>query len=531
MPEGAVKEKTERDPLRSATLAKGLEILNFISAHSNPLRLREIVSGLELTKPTAHRILATLADYGFVRYNKDAATYQLGMRLFEMSRRVWQDFDLRGAAAAEMSRLSELTGETIELALIAEDHGTLLDRIGGVQESGGTERLGQAISLWTTAIGKALVAGINYDARQALLDALTPAQVERTRFATLADLAGHLDLVNARGYALELEEEKPGQVGVAAPILDHRGLTVAAIGLTGPANRLSRERLHELGPTLIEATRRASLRAGGSPGRSRPWPSRPRRCPPAVSIAANTRNLVGESPVWDAGARSIVLGRYLQAGDLLVGPRSGDRREHALERDDRLRSRFIPMACLLPANPASRFIDRKTGALIALGWSSRRCNSHQPLQRRQMRQPRPLLGWHACAKPEIGGRIALSHGRRQSLRHDGNRPDAAERTGWSPDDRLMYVTDTAQRTIFVYDFDPEAGTIDEPQALRGLSQACQRRSRWADRRRGAISGWRSGTAGGLSASRRTAGWIARSSCPCPGRQAVPLRGTIRASST
>lgn len=87
---------------RSATLAKGLDILNFLGAASEPQSLRQVMTGLGMTKPTAHRLLATLADHGMVRFDPVENTYRLGMRLFELSRQVWQDFDLRGSAMAEM---------------------------------------------------------------------------------------------------------------------------------------------------------------------------------------------------------------------------------------------------------------------------------------------------------------------------------------------------------------------------------------------------------------------------------------------
>ena len=70
---------------RSATLAKGLQILDFIAIENKPVLLRQVTAELELTKPTAHRLLATLVDYGLVRFDPTDNTYSLGMRLFELS--------------------------------------------------------------------------------------------------------------------------------------------------------------------------------------------------------------------------------------------------------------------------------------------------------------------------------------------------------------------------------------------------------------------------------------------------------------
>ena len=72
MAEGSMKA-------RSATLAKGLEILSFVGAQKRPVSLRDVMTGLGMTKPTAHRLLATLVDHGMIRYEAAEATYRLGM--------------------------------------------------------------------------------------------------------------------------------------------------------------------------------------------------------------------------------------------------------------------------------------------------------------------------------------------------------------------------------------------------------------------------------------------------------------------
>ena len=96
---------------RSATLAKGLELLNILESSTNSMKLAEVAKIANLTKPTTHRLLSTLVDYGMIRFDSNTQDYRLGMRLFELSRKVWDEFDLRGSASAEMLKLNEITGE------------------------------------------------------------------------------------------------------------------------------------------------------------------------------------------------------------------------------------------------------------------------------------------------------------------------------------------------------------------------------------------------------------------------------------
>ena len=141
---------------RSATLAKGLKILNFLGSNVTPQSLRQVMAGLGMTKPTAHRLLATLADHGMVRFDSTTNTYRLGMRLFELSRQVWQDFDLRGSASTEMQKLQIQSGETVSLAILTPDGGVYIDEFQSNHHIREQSRVGQRVSKWSSAIGKAM---------------------------------------------------------------------------------------------------------------------------------------------------------------------------------------------------------------------------------------------------------------------------------------------------------------------------------------------------------------------------------------
>ena len=290
---------------RSATLAKGLAVLDFVGSSSAPVSLRQVMAGLELTKPTAHRLLATLVDYGMVRFDSTDNSYRLGMRLFELSRQVWEDFDLRGSATAEMQKLQSETGETISLAVLTPDGGVYIDELQSSHHVRERPRIGRRISKWSSAIGKALISGLSYDERMSQQEADRTEILSSGRYQDLAALNRHLDLVNARGYAVDIEENIPGISSVAAPIVDHRGITIAALGLSGSSQRLNRDTLHRLGPAVIEATRMASLKAGGAPRpvSNAPMPGSLQQ--PRFELLADVQNLIGESPAKSLDGRTI----------------------------------------------------------------------------------------------------------------------------------------------------------------------------------------------------------------------------------
>jgi DNA-binding IclR family transcriptional regulator len=83
-----------------------------------------------------------------------------------------------------------------------------------------------------------------------------------------AALTVELAKIRARGYATDDEEYELGVRGIASPIRDDSGNSVAAVGVSGPAQRLTKNRLRALAGHVKDAAKAISLRLGGdvSPG-------------------------------------------------------------------------------------------------------------------------------------------------------------------------------------------------------------------------------------------------------------------------
>lgn len=444
---------------RSATLAKGLKILDILGANGTPMRLREISQTAKLTKATTHRLLSTLVDHGLVRYDERTYEFRLGMRLFELSRQVWEEFDLRGSAVPEMTKLNELTGEAVGLAIINDSEGIYIDEIASRHHIRERNRIGQRIPLWQTAIGKVLIAGMQYDARTALVDKIDAKEISNSRFASTEALMAHLDLVNARGYAIEVEEHINGIMGVAAPIVDHRGISVAAMGLTGPTERLSRDKLHELGPTVIEATRRASLQAGGAP---RPVSKVQKPVAPVsdgVSILVEMKNLIGECPVFDKKSNQLFwvdickpsIYRYQLDNNELNSFSFGEM-VTALD--------VVESGLIIASQSGLKLVDHSNCDLIQdFGHPERHIPTNRFNDGKCDSRGRFWVGTMAFNLSRNAGSLYRCDpdGTINRMEENLTLPNGM---GWSPDNETMYFIDTADRRIYAYDFNEEYGSIE-----------------------------------------------------------------------
>jgi IclR family transcriptional regulator, KDG regulon repressor len=122
--------------------------------------------------------------------------------------------------------------------------------------------IGKEIPIHCTALGKALIAHLSPEEVAVLLEQKTLTRYTPRTITSLRELIPHLEGVLERGYATDEEEFNPGVQCLAAPIKDHRGKVVAAVGISGPSIRVTLDRMPELGSNVLEIAQQISHRIG-----------------------------------------------------------------------------------------------------------------------------------------------------------------------------------------------------------------------------------------------------------------------------
>ncbi|MEM7566045.1 MAG: SMP-30/gluconolactonase/LRE family protein [Pseudomonadota bacterium] len=444
-------------------LQRGLQILNLIASSDGSMRFTALLDASGLPKGTLHRILQTLVDERYLSFDERRQTYALGSKPFQLAHRVWDRFDLRGAAEPELERLAELTGETVRLGILDGDSVLYIDQRDMPRPVRLSNGVGARMAIHATALGKAMAAHLPGSARQRLLAERDLEGFTDQTITLKGDLDQQLNIVKARGYALSVGEQHDDISAVAAAVLDHRAQPLGAIGIAGPSYRMTPDRLHGLGREVIEAARRIAGNIGEL----------------AMSIAVNPRPLdavrgdvacplpgedfLGEGPFWDAPAGQLHWVDILAPGIVSGNPATGTRS-------------FRPMPELVGVA-----IPKRSGGFVCATETGIKAIS-------------PSGGIATLANPEADrpgnrfndgkcdsrgrlwvGSLAINTepGRGQLWRVEAD--GAATRIeddvhianglGWSPDDATFYFTDSGRRTIWAYDFDAEAGTIANKRAL------------------------------------------------------------------
>jgi DNA-binding IclR family transcriptional regulator len=123
-------------------------------------------------------------------------------------------------------------------------------------------RIGAAVPLYCTAVGKIMLAYMPEEERERMLPQLGLKRLTPNTVGNLQELEAELCRVRKNGYACDLEEHELHIRCAAAPIWDHAGVVNASLSITAPMVRMSVTRLRQLAPLIQTAGLQISRELG-----------------------------------------------------------------------------------------------------------------------------------------------------------------------------------------------------------------------------------------------------------------------------
>jgi DNA-binding IclR family transcriptional regulator len=217
------------------SIERAAAVLRLLGSTDRPLGLNEIAAALDLARPTAHGIVRTLREVGFVEQDL-SARYLLGGALRELGRGGWDRHDLRARAMNWADSLAGSTGLAVQVGVPDDRAVRLVHHVFRPDGSAQRIRTGEEQPLHATALGKCLLAFAPV-ATPPPRDLLLTRYTGRT-CATVAALSAHLATARRRGWAGDAGEFEPGVGGAAAALRGSGGLVAGAIGVVGPVEEL-----------------------------------------------------------------------------------------------------------------------------------------------------------------------------------------------------------------------------------------------------------------------------------------------------
>ncbi len=260
-----------KDVLRASgqvqSLSRALKLLNALSYHGSGLSLSEVAQEVGLPNSTAHRLLTTLQNERYVRFDNERSVWLIGVQAFRVGSAFVRSRDLVTIARPYMRRLMEQSGETVNLGIADRGEVVYLAQVECHKMMRAIAGPGGRARTHCSGVGKAILSSLPGEAARKMLQGRELTRETTHTHTTIDDLFKDLDLCAQRGYAIDDEENAIGLRCVASTIFDEHGEPLGAISVSGPSARVTDQRIQVLGDLVNRIASDITVELGGVPRR------------------------------------------------------------------------------------------------------------------------------------------------------------------------------------------------------------------------------------------------------------------------
>ena len=244
------------------SLDRALDILGEL-AKDDGATLSELAERAGQAATTTYRVLSTFQKHGIVDFEEDGQVWKIGAQAFRIGSVFLNRTALLAVTRPFMQRLMRETGETANLGVERDEKVMFISQVETPQTIRAFFPPGTLSAMHGSGIGKALLAHFPPDRSEAMLKRQGMAPMTANTITELATMLHEFDRIRAQGYSVDDEEAVEGMRCVAAPVMNAWGEPVAGLSVSGPAFRLTRARLGEVGRIVRELAAAATRAMGG----------------------------------------------------------------------------------------------------------------------------------------------------------------------------------------------------------------------------------------------------------------------------
>lgn len=250
----------ENEEKQMSAVGRTLAILEALSK-AESINLEQLAKSTSLPKATLLRFLSTLVTLGYVSRD-DGDKYHLTLKMFSIGSRSLNHISLVDVARPFTKKLSDELGETVHMGIKEEDQAIYILK----DESNYTirmySRVGKAIPLYCTAIGKIFLSEMSDEELDEYLDTHTLKPFTPKSIRSRNALKENLELVKARGWSIDDEEHEENIMCIGAPIKDYTKSAIAAISVSWPLFRFDKENFEKIVEKVTDTAKQISTILG-----------------------------------------------------------------------------------------------------------------------------------------------------------------------------------------------------------------------------------------------------------------------------
>ncbi len=250
---------------RNQSLERSVAILDCFTLETPVLGVRDAARKTKLSSSTTGRLMAAMKELGILNQDPETQAYMIGSKVLAWSGIYTVTSDVRSLSLPVMVRLQEQTRETISLYVMEGNDRVCIERLESPETVRIVARVGRRIPLYAGSAGKVFLAYLPEARRNEILACIQLIPMTRYTITDLDELRANLGKIKRQGFAVSKGEWVEEASGVAAPIFDQFGRITAALTISGPSQRFTDDKIHEIAALVKPAAEGISLELGFSP--------------------------------------------------------------------------------------------------------------------------------------------------------------------------------------------------------------------------------------------------------------------------
>ncbi len=259
------KDNHPHDRSKVQSVERCLDILESLAIAENGIGILDLSNRVALHPSTVHRLLSTLLTRGYVRQDNRNGRYSLGARTLALAQSFHEQHNIRNDAHPFLERLMQETGETANLIVPDCDEAVYVDQVPSPHLVRMFASIGRHVPLHSTGCGKVLLAHLESSERSRILREKGLGRSTRFTITSTTELERELADIRRRGYAVDDRENDEDVRCIAGPVHDHTGKVIAALSISGPVSRITKERVPELSRCVVRISAQISAALGHKP--------------------------------------------------------------------------------------------------------------------------------------------------------------------------------------------------------------------------------------------------------------------------
>jgi DNA-binding IclR family transcriptional regulator len=235
--------KKKSTPTRVGVIGKVLRILELLHRSPSGLELKDVAKRTGINKTTAHRFLSHLEAESYLLRDAGGA-FVLGPKIARLGGGMSFEATLCKISRPTLENLRKTTGETVNLAVLEGSDILYLDVLESPHRFSVVPHIGAHSPVYCTALGKAILASMNDEQKKEQILASISFETNTPHtLSSISKLKQDLSRIRQLGFSHDDEESFVGARCIGAAILAADGTVAAAVSISGPTSRVTKERL------------------------------------------------------------------------------------------------------------------------------------------------------------------------------------------------------------------------------------------------------------------------------------------------